>query len=208
MLDAIIRPHIDKPLAIVAARAVALGISADVATVVGFALGMVAAALIASQLYWAGLGLLLLSRFMDGLDGAIARQTRVTDVGGYLDITLDFIFYAAVVFAFALADPARNALAAAFLTTSFMAPAATFLAYAIFAAKHNITTDIRGSKSLYYLGGLTEGSETIFALCLMCAFPDWFAVIAVIYGLMCWITAGTRIAAAVATFGALDEKRT
>ncbi len=207
MLDAIIRPHIDKPLAIVAARAVALGISADVATVVGFALGMVAAALIASQLYWAGLGLLLLSRFMDGLDGAIARKTRPTDVGGYLDITLDFIFYAAVVFAFALADPARNALAAAFLTTSFMAPAATFLAYAIFAAKHNITTEIRGAKSLYYLGGLTEGFETIFALCLMCAFPDWFAVIAVIYGLMCWITAGTRIAAAVATFGALDEKR-
>lgn len=208
MFDAAIRPLIDKPLAVVAARAVALGISADVATATGFALGMVAAALIASQLYWVGLAVLLLSRFMDGLDGAIARQTRLTDVGGYLDITLDFIFYASAVFAFALADPARNALAAAFLTTSFMAPAATFLAYAVFAAKHNITTDIRGAKSLYYLGGLTEGFETIFTLCLMCAFPDWFALIAVVYGLMCWITAGTRIAAAVATFGALDGKKT
>jgi phosphatidylglycerophosphate synthase len=207
MLDAAIRPLIDKPLAIVAKRAVAVGISADVVTVTGFALGMVAAALIASQLYWAGLAALLLSRFMDGLDGAVARQTKLTDVGGYLDITLDFIFYASAVFAFALADPARNALAAAFLTTSFMAPAATFLAYAIFAAKHNITTDIRGSKSLYYLGGLTEGSETIFTLCLMCAFPDWFALIAVVYGVMCWITAGTRIAAAVATFGALDAEK-
>jgi phosphatidylglycerophosphate synthase len=207
MLDASIRRHIDRPLAIVAARAVALGISADVATATGFALGMVAAALIASQLYWAGLGVLLLSRFMDGLDGAIARQTKLTDVGGYLDITLDFIFYACAVFAFALADPVRNALAAAFLTTSFMAPVATFLAYAVFAAKHNITTEIRGAKSLYYLGGLTEGSETILTLCLMCVFPDWFALIAVVYGLMCWITAGTRIAAAVATFGALDEKQ-
>ena len=206
MFDAPIRRHIDKPLAIVAARAVALRISADVATAMGFALGMVAAALIASQLYWAGLALLLLSRFMDGLDGAIARQTKQTDVGGYLDITLDFIFYASAVFAFALADPARNALAAAFLTTSFMAPTSTFLAYAIFAAKHNITTDIRGAKSLYYLGGLTEGSETIFTLCLMCVFPEWFAVIAVVFGLMCWITAGTRIAAAVATFGALDAR--
>ena len=208
MLDAVIRPHINKPLEVVARRAVGLGITADAATAMGFALGMVAAALIASQLYWAGLAVLLFSRFMDGLDGAIARRTKLTDVGGYLDITLDFIFYAAAVFAFALADPARNALAAAFLTTSFMAPAATFLAYAIFAAKHNITTEIRGAKSLYYLGGLTEGFETILTLCLMCVFPDWFPVIAVVYGIMCWITAGTRIAAAVVTFGALDEKRT
>ena len=74
-------------------------------------------------------------------------------------------------------------------------------------AKHGITTEIRGAKSLYYLGGLTEGFETIFTLSLMCALPDWFPVIAVVYAIMCWITAGTRIAAAVATFGPLDEKQ-
>jgi phosphatidylglycerophosphate synthase len=201
MLDAAIRPHIDKPLAVVAKQAVALGVSANTVTALAFALGIGAAALVAAQFYWAALVVLLISRFLDGLDGAIARQTMLTDLGGYLDITLDFIVYAAVVFAFALADPGRNALAAAFLTTSFMAPAATFLAYAIFAQKHGITTDIRGAKSLYYLGGLTEGFETILTLCLMCAFPDWFAVIAVVYGIMCWITGGTRIAVAVQTFG-------
>ena len=201
MLDAAIRPHIDKPLAAAARYAIAYGLTANAATALGFALGMAAAALVTAQLYWAGLAVLLLSRMLDGLDGAIARQTKLTDLGGYLDITLDFIFYAAMVFAFALADPARNALAAAFLTTSFMAPAATFLAYAIFAQKHGITTDIRGAKSLYYLGGLTEGFETILTLCLMCAFPDWFSVIAVVYGVMCWITGGTRIAVAVQTFG-------
>lgn len=201
MLDAVIRPHIDKPLAAAAHHAVRLGVSANAATLAGFTLGMAAAGLIAAQLTWVALGVLLVSRFFDGLDGAIARRTQPTDLGGYLDITLDFIVYASVVFAFALADPARNALAAAFLTTSFMAPAATFLAYAVFAAKRGITTEIRGAKSLYYLGGLTEGTETILTLCLMCAFPDWFAIIAVVYGLMCWITGGTRIAAAVATFG-------
>jgi phosphatidylglycerophosphate synthase len=201
MLDAAIRPHINKPLDAVAARVVALGVTANTVTVLAFALGITAAALVAAELYWAALAALLISRFLDGLDGAVARRTRLTDLGGYLDITLDFIVYAAVVFAFALADPARNALAAAFLTTSFMAPAATFLAYAIFAQKHGITTDIRGAKSLYYLGGLTEGFETILTLCLMCAFPDWFAVIAVVYGIMCWITGGTRIAAAVQAFG-------
>ena len=205
MLDAIIRKRIDPPLAVIARHAVKWRISAQTATVAGFVLGLGAAVLVASQLYLPAVVLLLVSRLCDGLDGAIARQTRLTDLGGFLDITLDFIVYAAVVFGFALADPTANALAAAFLTTSFMGPAATFLAYAIFAAKHDITTEIRGSKSLYYLGGLTEGTETIVSLVLMCILPTWFPVIAVVYGVMCWITAGTRIAAAVATFGEIDR---
>lgn len=205
MLDAIIRKRIDPPLAAVARLALKWRITAQTATVVGFVLGLAAAGLVASQLYPVAVVFLLASRFCDGLDGAIARQTRLTDLGGFLDITLDFIVYAAVVFGFALADPAANALAAAFLTTSFMGPVATFLAYAVFAAKHGITTDIRGSKSLYYLGGLTEGTETILCLVLMCLFPAWFAAIAVVYGVMCWITAGTRIAAAATTFGEIDR---
>jgi phosphatidylglycerophosphate synthase len=166
---------------------------------------MGAAGFIASGQFIAGLVLFLVSRVLDGLDGAVARQTRLTDLGGYLDITLDFIVYASMVLGFALADPARNALAAAFLTTSFMAPAATFLAYAIFAAKRGITTEIRGRKSMYYLGGLTEGFETILTLSLMCLLPQWFPVIAVVYALMCWITGGTRIAAAVQAFSS-DER--
>lgn len=205
MLDAIIRKQIDPPLAIIAKYALNWRISATAATVTGFVLGLVATALVASQAYAVAAVLLVLSRFFDGLDGAIARQTRLTDLGGYLDIVLDFIVYASVVFGFALADPPANALAAAFLLASFMGPATTFLAYAIFAAKHGITTDIRGSKSLYYLGGLTEGTETILCLVLMCVFPSWFSTIAIVYAVMCWITAGTRIAAAVNTFGEIDK---
>ncbi len=201
MFDAAIRPLIDQPLTTVAQRAVVWKISANTVTTAAFVLGIASALLIASNLYWLALAVLLVSRFLDGLDGAIARLTKLTDLGGYLDITLDFIVYAAVVFAFALANPEKNALAAAFLTTSFMAPAATFLAYAVIAAKRGITTEIRGAKSLYYLGGLTEGSETIFTLCLMCVFPDWFPIIAIVYAIMCWITGGTRIAAAVQAFG-------
>ena len=200
-----IRPHIDKPLARVATHLVRWQISANSVTAMGFLLGMGAAGFIASGQFIAGLVLFLASRVLDGLDGAVARQTRLTDLGGYLDITLDFIVYASMVLGFALADPARNALAAAFLTTSFMAPAATFLAYAIFAAKRGITTEIRGRKSMYYLGGLTEGFETILTLSLMCLLPQWFAVIAVVYALMCWITGGTRIAAAVQAFSS-DER--
>ena len=200
MFDAAIRPLIDRPLAQMASRIVALNISANRVTAAGFLLGISAAGVVASHQMVAGLVVFLVSRVLDGLDGAVARQTKLTDLGGYLDITLDFIAYASMVLGFAIADPGKNALAAAFLTTSFMAPASTFLAYAIFAAKRGITTEIRGRKSLYYLGGLTEGFETILTLSLMCLLPDWFPVIAVIYGIMCWITGGTRIAAAIQTF--------
>jgi phosphatidylglycerophosphate synthase len=206
MFDAAIRPHIEKPLARMARHLVRWGLSANAVTAMGFLFGMGAAGLVASGQFTAGLIVFLLSRLLDGLDGAVARQTQLTDLGGYLDITLDFIVYASMVMGFALADPARNALAAAFLTTSFMAPASTFLAYAIFAAKRGITTEIRGRKSMYYLGGLTEGFETILTISLMCLFPQWFVVIAVVYAVMCWITGGTRLAAAVQAFA--TEART
>lgn len=199
MFDATLRRFIDPPLARAAGLAVDLGLSANGATVLGFMIGLGAVPLLAVEEYGAALGLILLSRFFDGLDGAIARRTRLSDFGGFLDISLDFIFYAGVVFGFALARP-ENALPAAFLLFAFMGPAATFLAYAILAAKRGVTTEIRGRKSVYYLGGLSEGFETIMSFVLACLFPDWFAVIAIVYGIMCFVTAGTRIAAAYEAF--------
>ncbi len=199
MLDSFLRPRIDQPLAWLARPLVRLGVTANAVTWTGFFLGMTAGVLIAVELYGWALGLLLASRLCDGLDGAVARQTRLSDLGGFFDITLDFIFYAAIVFGFALARP-ENALPAAFLLFAFMGPAATFLAYAIVAAKRGISTELRGRKSFYYLGGLTEGTETILALGLMCLLPDQFAIIALVYGVMCFLTAGTRIAAAWSAF--------
>ena len=66
---------------------------------------------------------LLLNRALDGLDGALARLSRVTDRGAFLDIGLDFVFYAAIPLAFAVSDPAANALAAAVLLAAFSARA-------------------------------------------------------------------------------------
>jgi len=200
MFDAALRCYIDPPLARAAGIFVAAGIPANAVTVTGFVIGMAALPAIAAGAYLVALALIAANRLCDGLDGAIARRTRLTDLGGYLDIALDFIFYASVPFGFALADPGRNALAAAFLVFSFIGPMVTFLAYAILAQKHGVTTDIRGRKSFYYLGGLTEGTETVATFVLMCLMPQHFALIAGIYGVMCWITTGTRIAAAVEAF--------
>lgn len=199
MLDAPLRGLIDPPLGRLASRLADAGLGADQATWTGFALGLGAVVLIALEAYLAGLLLILLNRLFDGLDGAIARRTGLTDLGGFLDIVLDFIFYAGVPLGFALADPDRNALPAAFLLWSFMGTASSFLAYAIMAAKRGLETDLRGRKSLYYLGGLTEGSETLGAFLLACLVPDAFPVIAWVFGALCWLTTTTRIAIAVQT---------
>ena len=199
MLDARLRRLIDPPLDRLSVPLAARGLSANAITVTGFALGLCGAVAIAGRAYLLGLTLLLLNRLCDGLDGAVARQRGLTDLGGFLDIVLDFLIYAAVPFAFALADPAANALPGAFLIFSFMGTGSSFLAYAIMAAKRGIATELRGRKSLYYLGGLTEGTETIVAFVLACLWPAWFPLIAWTFGALCWLTTATRIVAAVQT---------
>ena len=200
MFDAKVRPLIDPPLERLAKTAKRGGWTADGVTIAGFIVGMLAIPAIAFEAYVFGLILILLNRLADGLDGALARLTEKTDRGGFLDIALDFIFYSSVPFAFALADPWANALAASFLIFSFIGTGCSFLAYAIMAEKRGLSTDIQGQKSLYYLGGLTEGSETIGLFVLACLLPAWFPAFAWIFGALCWITTATRIHAGWRTF--------
>src|SRR5690349_16250944 len=110
------------------------GVGADAVTVAGFVVGMASAVAIATGRSITGLVLLLASRLCDGLDGALARATTPTARGAYLDIALDFLFYASIPLAFAVADPPRNALAAAALLAAFIGTGSTFLAFAALAA--------------------------------------------------------------------------
>ena len=193
MLDGVIRPLIDPPLDRAASGIRAWGVSADALTVAGFAIGLAAVPAIATEHYAAGLVLLSVNRLFDGLDGAVARQTSPTDRGAYLDIVCDFIFYSAVVFAFALARPA-DARAGAFLIFSFVGTGSSFLAFCAVAAKRSLVTTARGTKSIYYLGGLTEGTETIVLFIVVCLFPASFAAAAYVFGALCWITTASRVA--------------
>jgi phosphatidylglycerophosphate synthase len=193
MLDARLRRLIDPPLDRAGGALARRGVGADAVTVAGFLAGVLAMVAIMAEAYLAGLALLALNRLADGLDGAVARHSRLTDLGGFLDIVLDFIVYAGAVFAFAVADPERNALAAAFLIFAFMGTGSSFLAFAIMAAKRRLATDLRGRKSLYYLGGLTEGTETILFLCLACLLPGRFPLLALVFGAMCWLTTLARV---------------
>ncbi|MEM9104072.1 MAG: CDP-alcohol phosphatidyltransferase family protein [Pseudomonadota bacterium] len=193
MLDGAVRKIIDPPLDAIGRRVSALGVSADTVTIVGCIIGLAAAFAIWQHAYWTGLVLLLISRFCDGLDGAIAKATESTDFGGYLDIVLDFVFYGAIPLGFILADPVANGIAGAVLIFSFYVNGSTFLAYAIMAERYDMHSTVRGEKSLYFTTGLAEGTETIAVLSIFCVFPSAFPVVAYIYAAICFYTALSRI---------------
>lgn len=199
MLDGWARRRIEPLVAPLAVAAAALGVSANSVTLAAFALGMAAAGAIACGWFLSGLALILASRLGDALDGAVARRTGTADLGGYLDIVLDFAFYGAVPLGFVLADPAANAVAGAVLIAAFYVNGASFLAYAAMAAKRGMETSARGEKSLFFTVGLAEATETLAAFAAACLFPAWFAVIAYALAAMTLYTAFSRILLATRT---------
>ncbi|ATW05059.1 CDP-alcohol phosphatidyltransferase family protein [Sphingorhabdus sp. YGSMI21] len=199
MLDSRIRPLIDPPLNAIGKRMARAGITANQVTLTGAAIGIGAGVAIGYRYYLLGLALLLLSRLLDGLDGAVARATRQSDFGGYLDIVGDFAFYVAVPLGFGFAVPV-NLPYAMILIASFTLTGISFLAYAVMAAKAGRETDAHGKKSFFYNTGLAEGTETITAFVLMCLLPQYFTVIATVYAAMCVITVIQRTITAKVDF--------
>jgi phosphatidylglycerophosphate synthase len=193
MLDriatALIKPAVDA----IARPLVRAGVQADAITLFAFCIGAAAAVSIAGQAYIWGAALILVSRLCDALDGAVARHTAPSDAGGFLDISLDFLFYASVPLGFAVANPSANALPAAVLLTAFMGTSSSLLAFAALAAKRGIENIKYPRKSFYFLGGLTEATETLVFFIAACLWPQHFVLLAYLFAGLCCVTIITRI---------------
>ena len=193
MLDrratALIQPAVDA----LARRLVSAGIGASQITVMGLVIGLIAAFLIANNAYWTAAIAIFVSRTCDALDGAAARLTRPTDSGGFLDIAFDFIFYASIPLAFAISQPLQNALPAAVLLAAFVGAGSSFLACAVIATKRGMSNVDYPDKSFYFLGGLTEATETLAFFAAMCAWPGLFPELAYTFAALCLVTTVTRI---------------
>lgn len=98
MLDKHLHPRLKPGLNQLAAALDKPFITPDGLTLAGFAIGMLALPFLALGWYPAALIAIVLNRLLDGLDGALARRRGLTDAGGFLDIALDFLFYALVPF--------------------------------------------------------------------------------------------------------------
>ncbi|PWV99932.1 phosphatidylglycerophosphate synthase [Hoeflea marina] len=202
MLDGAVRQRLEPILDRTGRRLAKLGVTANAVTVVSCFVGLGAAALIANGWLMVGLLVMVLSRIGDGLDGAVARASRGTDFGGFLDIVLDFVFYGAIPFAFILHDPGANAIAGAALIFAFYINGASFLAYAVVAEKRRLSTRARGVKSIYFTTGLAEATETLAVFILACLWPAGFPIVAWVFAAVCLYTAVSRIMLARATFAA------
>ena len=194
MLDKYITPVIKPLLTPVVALLDKCGITADTLTVTGFLVGLLAVPLLAFELWYLALGAIIINRIFDGLDGALARYSKQSSsAGGFLDITLDFLFYAAIPLGFILANPAQNSIAGAILLATFIGTGSSFLAFAIAAEKFKLDKPQFKYKSFYYLNGLTEGTETIALFIAFCIWPQHFALMAYVFAFACAITIVTRI---------------
>ncbi len=199
MFDRLARSLIDAPLNKAGLLVARTGISANQLSLAGAAGGVCAAFALAGEHFMLGLTFIIASRCLDGLDGAVARATKPTDFGGYLDILCDYVFYVAVPLGFALAAP-ENRLPALFLVASFVLSGTSFLAYAALAEKRGLKTDAQGQKSFYYMAGLAEGSETIAAFVLFCLLPAWFGPLAYAFAALCVATIIGRVLQARTVF--------
>lgn len=194
--------HLLRPLASRMARA---GVGADAISVAGFAVGAAAAPLLAAGSFRSALLLILLNRVLDGLDGEVARIAGPTDRGAFLDICLDFLFYALVPLGFAFHQPEVNALAAAVLVVSFVGTGSSFLAFAAIAERRGMRSANFPKKGLYYLGGLAEGTETVAVFILMCLLPGSFAALAWAFAGICLASTLLRWRLGFETFSQIDR---
>ena len=195
MVDRFLLPLFAAPHRWAARKLLRAKLSANFVTLTGAAIGLAALPLLAMHCYGWALALILVNRFFDGVDGTMARIGTVgsTDLGAFFDTVCDFLFYAAVPLGFALAEPAVNALPAAVLLVGFIGSATTFLAFAVVAAKRGMVSPSYPNKGFYYLGGLTEGTETIVIFCAMCLWPEHFGWLAYGFAAACAITATMRL---------------
>ena len=179
MLDSPVRKLIDPPLN-AAANRFPEGISANSITIAGFFLGILSVFAILEGQFTLALVFLALNRLCDGLDGAVARRHKPSDLGAYLDIVADFLIWALLPLGFVLHDD-RNALAAAVLLSSFAMSMTVFLAFAMLAEKRGLSSEAQGKKGFYYLAGLAEGTETIAFFALVMLLPGLFIPAALVF---------------------------
>ena len=156
------------------------GIDANWVTISGLVIAFLCFIALSFGHFYLGLILITINRFLDGLDGSLARLSKPRKFGAFLDITSDFAFYALIPLGFAVFSPHENALPTAFLLAAFYVNGSSFLTEAIIVEKYNIEIDQK-DKGFFYSFGLIEGFETICFFLLICSFPNLYGDAAYIF---------------------------
>ncbi len=194
MLDQVLRARLAPGLDHAADRLSSLGISPSTVTGAALLAGVGACVCAATAAWGAALGLWLLNRLLDGLDGPLARQHGASELGGFLDIVADFSIYAGFVVGVAIDRPEARLACLALLGAYYLSGTA-FLALSSLLERSG--TGFEDGRSLRFVGGLAEGTETVIVYVLFCVLPGHAELIAWLFTAAVAITAGQRVALGV-----------
>ena len=150
------------------------GVPPNVLSLIALLLGLCAAVAAATGAWAAGLVLWLANRVTDGLDGTVARVAgRQTDFGGYLDILLDFIVYAAIPLGFAMQSTDRLVLVLAVaLEGMFLVNACSWMYLSAVLEKRASGARATGELTTVTMPpALVAGFETVVFFALFYLFP-------------------------------------
>ncbi len=201
MFDGPLRALKDRWLEPVA-RALGPRCPPTVVTVLGLAVGLAAAAAAARALWGAALVLWLVNRLLDGLDGTLARlHATQSDLGGYLDLVLDFLVYALVPAGIAWgAGAPRPWSALSALLGACYVNAASWMVLSAILERQARGAAARGERTVVTMpAGLIGGFETIVLYALMLAWPAGAADIMLVMAALVLATALQRVAWATGT---------
>lgn len=190
VFDTSLRRRLAGPLDGAARRVARAGVGADAVTVAGLVVGLGACVAAGAGWWYLALGLWWGNRLLDGLDGPLARITGATDRGGFLDIVADFVVYGGFVVAVAVAVPDAR-LACVVLLATYYVSGVAFLAWSSAAERRGRSHG--DERSLHFVSGIAEGTETIVAYTLFCLFPEHAATIAWVFAVLVGVTAIQRI---------------
>ncbi len=201
MFDTALRRRLDPTVQLLAGWLDRPRVTPDRLTLLGLALG-VGSALTAAATWWGvALVLWLLSRLCDGLDGPLARRRRArggshSQAGGFLDITADFVVYGTTVVGVAVGASTEFGspwLPFAAVLLTYYVNGAAFLAFSSIAERTGRQID--DGRSLSFLGGLAEGTETIVVHSLWLMLPAASPTIAWVWAGVVGLSATQRMVA-------------
>jgi phosphatidylglycerophosphate synthase len=169
-------------------------VSPALVTTLAFVTGLFSAYLAAMGSVIPSFGVWFFSRVLDGFDGLIARMHgNQNDFGGYLDILLDFMIYAAVPIGLVLGHPsAQNYLALAVMLASFYVNSTSWTYLSAILEKRAVR-DPNTQTTVVMPAGLVGGTETITVYCLFLLLPNWIALLFSIFAALVFVTVIQRV---------------
>lgn len=165
-------------------------VSPNAVSGLAFVVGLACAAAAYAQQPRLAFALWLGNRVLDGLDGSVARaHATQSDFGGYLDIMLDFVVYAAIPLAIASGDPTTGLLTATmWLLAAFFVNSASWMYLAAILERHAAGAAQRAELTTITMPpGLIAGTETVVLYAVFLLWPaarlNGFTLMAALVGM-------------------------